>query len=112
MPCHVCHTRQTDPVRGGSPWKRAVAGGEQVLVCPSCQAEADWAASVDRCPSCGSAALVRALGQTQCRECGRTGSDPALSGDPGVTAGVPLAAAASELAVEVAAAIRRVLGER
>ena len=42
MPCLLCGARQTDPVRGASPWKRGVKGGEQVLVCPDCQTHGDW----------------------------------------------------------------------
>ena len=32
MPCYRCGTRQVDPVRGHSPWRRGVKGDEQVLV--------------------------------------------------------------------------------
>lgn len=71
MPCYRCAARQTDPDRGASPWKRGVAGGEQVLVCPACQAaDPDWAAGLDACASCGSTALVKQLGVVRCRDCG------------------------------------------
>jgi hypothetical protein len=70
MPCYRCGARQTDPVRGPSPWKRGVRDGEMVLVCPDCQGEHDWTADMDRCPSCGSTSLARALGETTCKSCG------------------------------------------
>lgn len=71
MPCYRCSVRQTDPVRGASPWKRGVVGGEQVLICPACQAaEPDWAAALDTCGACGSTALVKQLGVVRCRSCG------------------------------------------
>ena len=41
-----------------------------VLVCPDCQREHDWSADLDRCPSCGSTSLSRALGETTCKVCG------------------------------------------
>ncbi len=69
MPCYRCGARQTDPGRGPSPWKRGVIGDEQVLVCPECQMTHDWVADLDRCGSCGSTMLVRALGETRCRQC-------------------------------------------
>lgn len=70
MPCHRCGARQTDPVKGASPWRRGVRAGEQVLVCPDCQRERDWTADLARCAGCGSARLVRVLGSTQCKDCG------------------------------------------
>ena len=70
MPCHRCGARQTDPVRGASPWRRGVRAGEQVLVCPDCQRDRDWTADLAHCAACGSARLVRALGNTQCKDCG------------------------------------------
>ena len=69
MPCYRCGARQTDPGKGPSPWKRGVIDDEQVLVCPDCQAEHNWVGDLDRCTSCGSTMLVRALGETRCREC-------------------------------------------
>jgi len=43
-----------------------------VLVCPECQRTHDWMAELDACARCGSALLVRTLGETQCRNCGAT----------------------------------------
>ena len=54
MPCYRCGTRQVDPARGHSPWRRGVKGDEQVLVCPGCQAAGDWTADLDKCRQCGS----------------------------------------------------------
>lgn len=69
MPCYRCGARQTDPGKGPSPWKRGVIADEQVLVCPDCQAAHDWTSDLDRCGECGSTMLVRALGETRCRQC-------------------------------------------
>lgn len=69
MPCYRCGARQVDPGKGPSPWKRGVIGDEQVLVCPDCQSTHDWTADLDKCESCGSTMLVRALGETRCRAC-------------------------------------------
>jgi hypothetical protein len=69
MPCYRCGARQVDPGKGPSPWKRGVIHDEQVLVCPDCQATHNWTADLDRCESCGSTMLVRALGETRCRSC-------------------------------------------
>ena len=96
MPCYRCASRQTDPGKGPSDWKRGVIGGVQILVCPDCQRSHDWQADLDRCVECGSTTLVRALGETRCRTCGaviesRSASPPA---DP-------------SLAAEVAAALDR-----
>jgi hypothetical protein len=92
MPCYRCGARQADPKRGPSPWKRGVRAGTQVLVCPDCQRVHDWTADLDRCATCGSTMLVRALGDTTCRACGATrpgaetrltptGPDPALAAE-------------------------------
>jgi hypothetical protein len=70
MPCYRCGARQTDPVRGPSPWKRGVRSGTMVLVCPDCQRHHDWTSELDTCPSCGSVALTRTLGDTTCKACG------------------------------------------
>ena len=102
MPCYRCGARQTDPVRGPSPWKRGVRGGVQVLVCPVCQRGRDWAAELDRCPACGSTMLARALGETTCRACGTV---VARGGAP-----APQPADAPGLAADVEAALERVLG--
>jgi len=96
VPCYRCGTRQTDPGKGPSPWKRGVVRDEQVLVCPECQQAHDWIADLDRCASCGSTMLLRALGETRCRECGWTKS-AAGSGGGGD----------GSLAAEVEEALRR-----
>jgi ribosomal protein L40E len=122
MPCYRCGARQVDPVRGHSPWRRAVRDDQQVLVCPDCQAGTDWSADVDRCPQCGSVHLVRRLGEVECRDCGAVVSPAA---EPGAEAGPPLGAPAPSragcgapapggrapgLSEEVALALERVLG--
>lgn len=103
MPCYCCGVRQTDPVRGASPWKRAVRRDKQVLVCPDCQRTTDWTVDVDRCTSCGSTMLISRLGEIECRECGTVRQ--AGSGDE-----EPSAVGAPGLSEEVAAALARVLG--
>ena len=102
MPCYRCARRQDDPAKGASPWKRGVRNGAQVLVCPDCQQVHDWTADLDTCATCGSTALVRALGETRCKTCGAVGDGVVSS--PGQAA----AAAGSSLADEVAAALSRV----
>jgi hypothetical protein len=72
MPCFRCGARQTDPVRGASPWKRGVRADRQVLICPGCQAAHDGTAPLDRCVACGSVALSCRLGEIECRDCGHT----------------------------------------
>ena len=99
MPCYRCGARQTDPGKGPSPWKRGVIADEQVLVCPQCQSAHDWVADLDRCESCGSTMLVRALGETRCRQCSWTRS-----------AGGGAKTADSTLADDVAAALHRRFG--
>jgi hypothetical protein len=106
MPCYRCGTRQVDPVRGHSPWRRAVRDDQQVLVCPGCQTAADWAADMDKCPQCDSAHLVRRLGEVECRDCGAI-VPPAGDGEPGGPAPSDRATGLSE---EVALALDRVLG--
>jgi hypothetical protein len=101
MPCFRCGARQTDPIRGASPWKRGVRDERQVLVCPQCQATAEWTTDLDRCTTCHSPALVCRLGEIECRDCGhvRTAdrpTDPVAPGAPG-------------LSEEVEAALSRVL---
>jgi len=105
MPCYRCGARQVDPVRGHSPWRRGVKGDQQILVCPSCQAAADWTAELDTCPHCGSVHLVRRLGEVECRDCGTTGPQAAESGPRELTA----SARAPGLSEEVAKALERVL---
>lgn len=109
MPCWKCGAREVDPVRGPSPWKRGVRGGEHVLVCPACQSIHDWSNDLDHCPSCGSWRLSRALGQITCRDCGSAISQnlesdadgPAPSEEP----------TSSGLADEVTRALARMWGK-
>ena len=101
MPCYRCGARQTDPVRGPSPWKKAVRAGTMVLICPDCQREHAWTEDMDRCTSCGAANLVRALGETTCRTCGASFPDE-VEADTGVTpSGAP------GLSEDVSAALQR-----
>ncbi len=111
MPCYRCGARQVDPVRGHSPWRRGVKGDEQVLVCPGCQASANWTADMDKCRQCGGVHLVRRLGEVECRDCGMT-VPPAVDGQgplPAARAG-PAAGRPPGLSEEVAQALERVLG--
>ncbi|MEY9889509.1 putative amidophosphoribosyltransferase [Catenulispora sp. MAP5-51] len=111
MPCHRCGARQTDPVRGASPWRRGVRAGEQVLVCSDCQRGRDWTADLAHCAACGSPRLVRALGSTQCKDCGAQDS---------VTAEAPAApeqatesrSGVTTLSEDVHAALERHFGQR
>lgn len=110
MPCFRCGVRQTDPVRGASPWKRGVRADHQVLICPGCQAGGDWAGELDCCAACGSTALVCRLGEVECRACGHTRD--AVREEPGTTALVHSGAERPSdggLSEEVAAALSRVL---
>ncbi|MGA4996385.1 hypothetical protein [Nonomuraea bangladeshensis] len=104
MPCYRCGARQTDPVRGSSPWQRGVRAESQVLICPDCQRLHDL--DLDHCDTCRSTALICRLGEVECRSCGavwmaRSGSTPgrppAMETPPGLSA-------------EVEAALNRVLG--
>ena len=108
MPCYRCGARQVDPVRGHSPWRRAVRDDQQVLVCPGCQAGSEWAAEVDTCPQCGSVHLVRRLGEVECRDC-RAVVPPAGELAPGAGESAS-AGRAPGLSEEVALALERVLG--
>jgi hypothetical protein len=108
MGCYCCGTRQTDPVKGASPWQRGVVGGVQVLGCPACQASGAWAASLDRCASCGSTALVRRLGETVCRTCSHSGD--AVAADSPPPSAPPHAERSRPLADEVSAALDRFFG--
>jgi hypothetical protein len=101
MPCFRCGTRQSDPVRGASQWKRGVRADRQVLVCPACQATTDWAAELDGCAGCGSIALVCRLGEVECRDCGHVRGAERPQEESETTS--------SELSAEVAAALSRVL---
>ncbi|MFE3454630.1 hypothetical protein ACFXJ8_37485 [Nonomuraea sp. NPDC059194] len=100
MPCYRCGARQTDPVRGASPWRRGVRGEIQVLICPDCQRVHDL--ELDLCESCGSTSLICRLGEVECRACGSVRlarlTAPAGSQPP------------PGLADEVEAALNRVLG--
>lgn len=111
MPCYRCGTRQVDPDRGESPWRRGVRGDRQVLICPGCQAAFDWASDLDRCPVCGSVHLVRRLGEVECRDCGSVGQ-PVLASDaaPEESDAGDSGSAGSSLAEEVELALSRVLG--
>jgi hypothetical protein len=100
MPCFSCGARQTDPIRGASPWKRGVRQEKQVLICPDCQRAHDL--NLDACSSCGSVVLICRLGEVECKSCGsvrlaRSDDQLAVSHAPG-------------LADEVEAALNRVLG--
>jgi hypothetical protein len=103
MGCVHCGRRQVDPDSGPSTWRRAVLGGEQVLVCPTCQS-GDWTAGLDRCSACASTVLVKRLGDVVCRSCGHEVTPAAERGssDPS-----PVREA---LTRDVAAALDRVLG--
>jgi hypothetical protein len=104
MACYRCGTRQVDPARGHSPWRRGVRGDQQVLICPTCQGSHDWKADLDQCGRCGSARLVRRLGEVECRDCGHvvTPEDGAVL--------VRSGGDAPGLSEEVARALDRVLG--
>lgn len=108
MPCYRCGARQTDPLRGPSPWRRGVRADRQVLVCPACQAVHGWETELDRCAACGADALLCRLGEVECRACGHVRE--AVPGDAPdlhlVTSGAP------GLSEEVAAALDRVLRRR
>ncbi|MGQ0669752.1 MAG: hypothetical protein ACT4PO_08795 [Actinomycetota bacterium] len=69
--CFFCGRPTFDPDKRERPWVRAVAGGQQALICPTCQEErANWAAALDRCERCGATRLSAMLGQVVCRACG------------------------------------------
>jgi hypothetical protein len=106
MPCYRCGTRQVDPDRGESPWRRGVRANRQVLICPDCQVVGDWMSELDRCQVCASMHLVRRLGEVECRDCGAVGQvAPARLDDP-----VWSEASAADLAQEVERALAKVLG--
>ncbi|WP_157246248.1 hypothetical protein [Nonomuraea typhae] len=100
MPCYRCGARQTDPVRGASPWKRGVRDESQVLICPDCQRLHDL--DLDTCATCGSNALICRLGEVECRSCG--------SVRQARSAGLLTPEAPPGLSAEVEAALNRVLG--
>jgi hypothetical protein len=101
MPCYRCGVRQTDPVRGESPWRRGVLRDHLVLVCPTCVERADWAAVLDACPRCAGTHLIRRLDQVECLDCGQIR-------DTAVVVGAR--APDTALADEVGRALARVLG--
>ena len=102
MPCCRCGARQTDPVRGASPWRRGVRQETQVLICPDCQRAPDL--KLDTCSGCASTALIRRLGEVECRSCGRVRPAEATgNAGPSPSAG---------LSAEVEAALNRVLGRK
>ncbi|WP_219461004.1 hypothetical protein [Nonomuraea rhizosphaerae] len=107
MPCYRCGARQTDPVRGASPWKRGVRRETQVLICPDCQRLHDL--DLDACHTCASTALICRLGEVECRSCGSVWmarADTLMSPDEAmVGSGAP-----PGLSAEVEAALNRVLG--
>ena len=79
--CLLCGRPTYDPDKRERPWSRAVARGQQVLICPGCQAEqADWQSRLDRCPNCGSIRLGVMLGEIVCRQCGYVGASQAEPG--------------------------------
>jgi hypothetical protein len=107
MPCYRCGARQTDPVRGASPWKRGVRHESQVLICPDCQRLHDL--DLDVCATCGSTTLICRLGEVECRACGdvrvaRSGT--LVETDALIGSGAP-----PGLSAEVEAALNRVLGQ-
>ncbi len=124
MPCYRCGTRQVDPDRGPSPWKRGVRADHQVLVCPGCQETFDWAADLDRCPVCAGVHLVRRLGEIECKDCGQvrppadalgpgSGGVSGAGGQPGPSGGDPEAGpggGAPGLAEDVERALAKVFG--
>ena len=112
MPCYRCGTRQVDPDRGESPWRRGVRGDRQVLICPNCQVAYDWAADLDHCPVCASVHLLRRLGEVECRDCGTVGQPASSGADVIGTEGgsADSTGLAGELAEEVERALARVLG--
>lgn len=103
MPCYRCGARQTDPVRGASPWQRGVRNESQVLICPDCQRLHDL--DLDSCGTCGSRALICRLGEVECRACGAVRVARAPE-----TVRIATAPAPPGLAAEVEAALNRVLG--
>ena len=108
MACYRCGERQLEPGRGSDPWRQGVIGSRQVLVCPGCQAAGDWAADLDHCAVCASIALVRRLGEVECRTCGATG-EAARPTTVLASAAMPDAARPAGLSEEVERALARVL---
>ncbi|MEU7853043.1 hypothetical protein [Nonomuraea sp. NPDC049141] len=106
MPCYRCGARQTDPVRGASPWKRGVRRETQVLICPDCQRLHDL--DLEACATCGSTTLICRLGEVECRACGsvrQARADAFVGSEAMAGSGAP-----PGLSAEVEAALNRVLG--
>jgi hypothetical protein len=74
-----------------------------VLICPDCQRGRDWTADLARCAACGSSRLARALGRTECKDCGAE-DRVAESGSAGATS---VTSDAALLAEQVRAALER-----
>lgn len=104
MACYRCGSRQVDPVRGHSPWRRGVRGDQQVLICPTCQGMHDWKADLDQCSRCGSVRLVRRLGEVECRDCGFVVA-PEVAVAPEMTVPSEAVAAPERIAVPERAAL-------
>jgi len=83
-----------------------VRQGQQVLICPDCQAAIDWTNDLDRCQVCGSLHLVRRLGEVECRDCGAVGQPAAEA----LSQSAASDAAVADLAEEVERALAKVLG--
>jgi hypothetical protein len=83
-----------------------VRGDRQVLICPDCQAVADWTQELDRCHVCGSVHLVRRLGEVECRDCGAVGLPARAAADESAVSETAVA----DLADEVERALAKVLG--
>jgi hypothetical protein len=117
MPCYSCGSRQSDPERGPSPWKRGVVREHLVLVCPACQRRPDWSAELQACARCGSLHLIRRLDQVECLDCRLVrdavpDDEPTGRTAPGETAPAGGPADDAALADEVASALNRVLHRR
>lgn len=70
VPCYRCGRVQTDPAKGASPWAVGVHEGDQVLVCPDCQAgDPAWTGALERCPRCNGTRLKIVMGTVVCRQC-------------------------------------------
>jgi hypothetical protein len=111
MPCYRCGVRQSDPERGKSPWRRGVRHNQLVLVCPACQESGDWTADLESCTRCGSAHLIRRLGQVECLDCGLV-REPESVLIPSPAGEQDAAGADATLAEEVGRALDRLLGRR
>jgi hypothetical protein len=111
LPCYRCGVRQTDPVRGKSPWRRGVLRDELVLVCPACQESGEWTAELESCSRCASVHLIRRLGQVECLDCGLV-REPEVALVPAArrAAASSVASPDAALAEEVGRALDRLLG--